>query len=375
MTAEDPDGTATAPLGAQDEPGAAGQDARRKDDHVRLASAQHAEPRAHDFDHVRPLNHPLAAGNRSEVSLRATGRVLDWPVPLFINGMTGGTAHTATINRALALAARETGVPIASGSTGILHREPAAIPSFRVLRDLNPDGFVMANVNPNLTPAQARRSVEILEADALQVHVNPAQEIVMPEGDRDFTRWTDTIAAIVAEVGVPVVVKEVGAGMSRGTVARLRDLGVAAVDVSGRGGTDFTAIESARRTDGGMDYLAGWGQSAVEGLLDASSVDGVDLLASGGVRHPLDVVRALALGATAVGVAGGFLRVLLTEGEAALVARIQAWLEQVGDIMTLLGARTVADLHRVDLLITGPVREFCELRGVDAAAYARRSGL
>lgn len=353
----------------------AGLDARRKDDHVRLASAQHAEPRAHDFDHVRPMNHPLAAGNRSQVSLATAGHLLAWDVPLYINGMTGGTAHTGTINRALALAARETGVPIASGSTGILHRDPAAIPSFRVLRELNPDGFLLANVNANLSPAQARRSVEILEADGLQIHVNPAQEIVMPEGDRDFTRWADNIAAIIDGVGVPVVVKEVGAGMSRGTVAQLRDLGVAAVDVSGRGGTDFTAIESARREDGGMGYLAGWGQSAVEGLLDAASVDGVDLLASGGIRHPLDVVRALALGATGVGVAGSFLRLLLTEGEAALVARIQAWLEQIGDIMTLLGARTVADLRGIDLLITGPVREFCELRGIDASAYARRSGL
>lgn len=351
------------------------QDARRKNDHVRLASAQHAEPRAHDFDHVRPMNHPLSAGNRADVSLATAGRVLSWDVPLYINAMTGGTAYAATINRALALAARETGVPIASGSTGILHREPAAIPSFRVLRELNPDGFVMANVNPNLSPAQARRSVEILEADALQIHVNPAQEIVMPEGDRDFTRWADSIAEVVASVGVPVVVKEVGAGMSRGTVARLRDLGVAAVDVSGRGGTDFTAIEAARRDDGGLAYLAPWGQSAVESLLDASSVEGVDLLASGGVRHPLDVVRALALGAMGVGVAGSFLRVLLTDGEAALVARLQSWLGQVADIMTLLGARTVADLRTVDLLLTGPVREFCELRGIDPTAYARRSGL
>ncbi|RMI13904.1 type 2 isopentenyl-diphosphate Delta-isomerase [Cellulomonas triticagri] len=357
------------------DPGAAAQDARRKDDHVRLASEQHAEPRAHDLDHVRFLNHPLAAGDRSQVSLRTRAQAFTWDVPLYINGMTGGTAHTETINRALALAARETGVPIASGSTGILHREPAAIPSFRVLRDLNPDGFVLANVNANLTPAQARRSVEILEADGLQVHINPAQEIVMPEGDRDFTRWAENIAAIVDGVGVPVVVKEVGAGMTRGTVERLRDLGVTTVDVSGRGGTDFTAIESARRDDGGMDYLAGWGQSAVEGLLDASPVEGVDLLASGGIRHPLDVVRALALGATAVGVAGGFLRLLLTEGEAALVARIHAWLTQVGDIMTLLGATTVADLRHVDVLLTGPVREFCDLRGIDAAAYARRSGL
>ncbi len=369
-----PDAGSPVPRSPDADPVTAAQDARRKDDHVRLAAAQHGEPRPHDFDHVRLMNHPLAAGDRAQVSLVTHGRVLSWPVPLYINGMTGGTAHTATINRALALAARETGVPIASGSTGILHRDPAAIPSFRVLRDLNPDGFVLANVNANLSPAQARRSVEILGADALQVHVNPAQEIVMPEGDRDFTRWADGIAAIVQGVGVPVVVKEVGAGMSRGTVALLRDLGVAAVDVSGRGGTDFVAIEAARRDDGAFGYLQGWGQSAVEGLLDAASVD-VDLLASGGVRHPLDVVRALALGATAVGVAGGFLRLLLDEGEAALVARIQSWLAQVTDLMTLVGARTVADLREVDVLLTGPVKEFCELRGLDAPSYARRSGL
>ncbi|MEV7974282.1 type 2 isopentenyl-diphosphate Delta-isomerase [Cellulomonas sp. NPDC089187] len=350
------------------------QDAARKADHVRLASAQHAEPGPHDLDHVRPMNHPLTAGNRAAVDLSIHGRVLRWGVPLYINAMTGGTAHTLTINRALARAARETGVPIASGSTGILHREPAAIPSFRVLREANPDGFVMANINANLSPEQARRSVEILEADALQIHLNPAQEIVMPEGDRDFTRWSDNLAAIVTEVGVPVIAKEVGAGMSRGTVTALRDLGVAAVDVSGRGGTDFTAIESDRRTDGGMPYLAKWGQSAAEGLLDAAGTE-VDLLASGGLRHPLDAVRALALGALAVGVAGGFLHTLLTDGEAALVARIETWLSQIGDIMTLLGASTPAELRQTDLLITGPLREFCELRGIDAGAYARRSGL
>lgn len=358
---------------AADEAEAASQDARRKDDHVRLASAQHAVPGPHDFDHVRPMNHPLAAGDRSRVDLTVTGRVLAWPVPLYINAMTGGTAHTLPINRALARAARETGVPIASGSTGILHRDPAALASFRVLREENPSGVVLANVNANLTPAQARRSVELLGADALQVHINPAQEIVMPEGDRDFTRWADNLAAIVAGVDVPVIAKEVGSGMSRGTAAALRTLGVAAVDVSGRGGTDFPAIEATRRGDGAFGYLAGWGQSAVEGLLDCADQD-VDLLASGGVRHPLDVVRALALGALAVGVAGGFLRTLLEDGEDALIARIRSWLDQIGDLMTLLGARTPADLRGTDLLLTGPVREFCELRGIDAGGYARRSG-
>lgn len=210
----------------------------------------------------------------------------------------------------------------------------------------------------------------------------------MPEGDRDFTRWQDNLAAIVRTVTVPVVVKEVGAGLSRGTVAVLRDLGVAAVDVAGRGGTDFAAIESARWSGGERGYLAGWGQSAVACLLEASTLEGVGaaggpggagrtepvaLLASGGVRHALDVVRALALGADAVGVAGTFLSTLTESGPDALVELVDRWLVEIRDIMALLGARTVADLRRTDVLLSGPVREYAQVRGVDVAAYARRS--
>ncbi|WP_448060852.1 type 2 isopentenyl-diphosphate Delta-isomerase [Cellulomonas hominis] len=346
----------------------------RKDDHVRLVDAQHRPDRANDFDHVRLVHHALAGGDRAAVRLGVRGRALDWPVPLYINGMTGGSDRTAEINRDLAIAARETGIPIASGSLGTIFRDPSSIPSFRVLREANPGGIVMANVNPNVTPAQAREAVDLLGADALQLHLNAAQEIVMPEGDRDFSRWTDNVAAIIAAVDVPVIVKEVGFGMSRRSVADLADLGASAVDVSGRGGTDFAAVENARRAAGDYAYLVGWGQSAVECLLDAAPLRGrVDLLASGGVRSPLDVVRALALGATAVGVAGGFLHVLLAEGVEALVQRIRTWLDQVQDLMTLVGAAEPVALRRTDLLLTGPVREFCELRGIDAAAYARRS--
>lgn len=228
----------------------------------------------------------------------------------------------------------------------------------------------------------------------------------MPEGDRDFTAWRDNIAEIVDAVEVPVIVKEVGAGLSRGSIAVLRDLGVGGVDVAGRGGTDFGAIESARRAGGARSYLASWGQSAVSALVDAAGLEGVGpwgrdaagigtrgagaagvlgssapapvdervaLLASGGVRHPLDVVRALALGADAVGVAGQFLQVLVTEGPSALVDTVQEWLEEIRDLMALLGAPDIRALRRTDVLLSGPVREFAELRGIDAAAYARRS--
>ena len=357
--------------------------AQRKNDHIRLAMEQHTPETVRDYDHVRFVHHALAGGSRDVVDLSSPA--FDWPVPLYVSGMTGGTAKAAEINRGLGIVARETGIPVACGSMGIVLRQPEVTDSFTVLRKENPDGFVMANTNANVTAAQAAQIVEIMRADALQVHINAPQETAMPEGDRDFSRWEGNIAAIVDAVGVPVIVKEVGAGLSRGTVAALRDIDVAGVDLAGRGGTDFGAIESARRTDSGRRYLAGWGQSSVASLLEVAGLEGIGaagptlegghrvaLLASGGIRHPLDVVRALALGADAVGVAGQFLHVLTTAGIDALVALVHEWLAEISDLMALLGVRDVAALRHTDVLITGSLREHAELRGYDVAAYARR---
>lgn len=183
----------------------------------------------------------------------------------------------------------------------------------------------------------------------------------MPEGDRDFRDWLHNIERIVRACEaerVPVIVKETGCGMTARDVLRLRDVGVRTVDVSGRGGTNFVAIENARRARGvnvlgirgNYDYLANWGLTTVESLRDirnceALKSDPVEIFASGGVRTPLDVVRALALGASAVGVAGEFLHTLVHEGEDALAQQITEWQEQIRVIMALLGCTTVADLQ------------------------------
>ncbi|MFC7615499.1 alpha-hydroxy-acid oxidizing protein [Actinokineospora soli] len=230
----------------------------------------------------------------------------------------------------------------------------------------------MANINANATVERARAAVDLLRADALQIHLNAIQETVMPEGDRSFAAWAPRIAEIAAGVDVPVVVKEVGFGLSRETVALLRAAGVAAADVGGRGGTNFARIENRRRDPADYAYLDGWGQSAPACLLDAHGLD-LPLLASGGVRHPLDVVRGLALGAVAVGVSGAFLTTLLDGGVAALVERIRTWLDQTAALMTALGARTPADLAHRDVLVHGGLRAFCADRGVDTRRLATRS--
>lgn len=346
----------------------------RKDDHVRLAAEQQTDPeRRNGFDDVAFVHHALAGIDAEAVDLGVEVAGARWSLPFYINAMTGGSDATGRINRDLAVAARETGIAIASGSMSVGLDDPSRMPTFRVIRDENPDGFVMANIGVERSPDDARRAVDALGADALQVHVNSVQETVMPEGSRAFSSWPASLEAILAAVDVPVVVKEVGFGMSARTLALLHDLGVGIADVSGRGGTDFVRVENDRRPDADYAYLVGWGQSAIESLLEAPAERPV-LLASGGVRTPLDVARALALGARAVGVSGGFLTVVLDGGADALIARIRRWQEHLTALLALVGASSPAALTGADVLVTGPTADFARLRGVDLTALARRSG-
>jgi isopentenyl-diphosphate delta-isomerase len=216
---------------------------RRKDEHVRYAvDQQHQGFPNNDFDSITFVHHALAGIDSAEVRLGTEFAGTSWQTPLYINAMTGGSESTGRINHQLAVAARETGLAIASGSMSAYLRDESVADSYRVLRQENPVGFVIANVNANATVDQARRAVDLLEADALQIHLNAMQEIVMPEGDRDFSHWPRQIERISASAPVPVIVKEVGFGLSHKTVELLRNLGVTVADVGGRGGTNFARI-------------------------------------------------------------------------------------------------------------------------------------
>ena len=347
--------------------------ADRKDDHVKFAAEQQRHLGGHNqFDDVSFVHHALAGIDRSDVSLATRFGGIEWRVPLCINAMTGGSAKTGIINRDLAIAARETGVPIATGSMSAYFADESVADTFSVMRRENPDGFIMANVNATATVEKARRAIDLMRADALQIHLNVIQETVMPEGDRSFAAWSRRIEEIVAGVDVPVIVKEVGFGLSRETLLRLQEMGVRVADVAGNGGTNFARIENDRRDRADYSFLDTWGQSTPACLLDAQGA-GIPVVASGGVRNPLDVVRGLALGASAAGVSGLFLRTVLDGGVPALMALISGWLDQIEALMTALGARTPADLTRCDVLVRGDLRAFCAERGIETRRLATRS--
>ncbi|WP_166968661.1 type 2 isopentenyl-diphosphate Delta-isomerase [Brevibacterium atlanticum] len=371
---------------AAESPATKASRASRKDDHVRLASAQQTEgPRRTDFDDLEFVHHALSGTSPERVDLTVNLSDWTWPTPFYVNGMTGGTETTAKINRDLAIAAAETGLPMACGSMSVALDDTEAAKGFTVIREENPDGFVMGNLGAGRSADDARRAVELLGADALQLHINPVQETAMPEGTRDFSTWLSGLEQIVAACPVPVVVKEVGFGLSRRTLTQLAEIGVRFADVSGAGGTDFLRIENDRSSAGDFSMLTGFGQSALACLLDAppewagesahasDSVSSRVLLASGGVRNPYDVVKALACGARAVGVAGTFLQTVLDHGPDGLVELVRTWQTQTRALFALLGAVRSADLMGTDVLTRGRLGEFCQLRGIDVTALSHRS--
>ena len=345
---------------------------QRKRSHIRLADEQAAVLQSNDFDLVS-LVRPALPETRVDQRILLTD-LFGVPVsaPFFINAMTGGTNEATDINGALCRVARKTGIAMAFGSANIVSKDFSRLDGFLQARAENPDGPILVNVNPTTPVESVRLLIDRLKPVALQIHVNAVQEAVMPEGDRDF-RWIDDIERLHHAVSVPVVVKEVGFGFDVASIGMLAQVGVNAVDVSGKGGTNFAVIENARSlAAGGSDfsYLQGIGASTVQSLLNARIVaqlinghgstshiaHGVNeqegtmpiVIASGGVRNPLDVLKCLAMGARWVGVSGRFLHVLLSDGEEALERLIESWKSQLAVLLALYGAKRLAAADRID---------------------------
>lgn len=199
----------------------------------------------------------------------------------------------------------------------------------------------------------------------------------MPEGDRDFTSWMRNIETIVREIEVPVIVKEVGFGMSRDTIKQLASIGVKTVDVSGAGGTDFVAIENDRRVIDDYTFLTGWGQTTVISLMEAMSVsDDIrpQILASGGVKSALDIVKSLSLGADAVGMSNYFLKKFQDRMHMDnTLGELQSFKDYIREVMTILGARNIAELRQKDIVVGPAVQNWCDARGIEWKHYANRT--
>jgi isopentenyl-diphosphate delta-isomerase len=340
----------------------------RKLEHLELALRGDAEANLGlNWNEVRLVHNCLPEMDLADVNLETDFLGQRLSAPVWITGMTGGHERAATINRRLAVAAERHGLAMGLGSQRAGLFDPGLLATYRVARDVAPRAVLVANIGapqlvkqgnvPPLDPEDVRAIVESVEAQALAIHLNFLQEVVQPEGDRNARGVLSAIAEVVRSVGVPVMAKETGAGISREQARRLREAGVAAIDVGGAGGTSMVKIEGAResqRTNGHVslaEAFGHWGIPTPASVLETRRC-GVPVIATGGVRSGVDAARAIALGANAVGVGLPFL-MAADAGDAELENAIQQFITELRSALFLTGSRTPSDLRQQGAVVLG----------------------
>jgi isopentenyl-diphosphate delta-isomerase type 2 len=281
------------------------------------------------------------------------------PLPFFVSCMTGGSAEGFRVNKELAAAAQELGVPVGTGSIRVLLEHPELDGHF-ALKSLAPDVPLMANIGAvqvrDQDSARLDDVVDRIGADALVIHLNPGQELFQDDGDTDFRGIKDAVAAFIQRAQYPVIVKETGFGIHPDDTRFLLDAGAAYVDLAGSGGTNWIAVEGYRGTDGDIAAAAefhGWGYRTAP-LLAASAVDSGRILASGGLRTGMDLAKAMALGAVCCGMALPLAREASNGGAKAVVSFVRRLERVLRGVMLLTGSRTLADLRRDSVLLRSP---------------------
>lgn len=343
----------------------------RKADHVRVVLDGNVEGRYRYWNDIQLVHNALPEIDFDEVdpSVELLGKRLE--APLVITGMTGGFPDAVQINGNIARAAAEVGIAMGVGSEraailkGQYPESYSCVAHYRVpLKFANlgaPQIIAQSAGDRVIGPDDVRAAMDLIGADALAVHLNFLQEMAQPEGDRKARGCLERIGELAAQV--PVLVKETGAGLSRTVAERLRSQGVQAFDVSGTGGTSFAAVEYHRAVARGAEREARIGKTFWDwGIPSPVSVRevvplGLPVIASGGIRSGLDVARAVALGATAAGTAGGVLKAAATSYEATRT-ELENIVHELKVAMFLTGSRTVSDLRRAPLIITGETRQW-----------------
>jgi isopentenyl-diphosphate delta-isomerase len=331
----------------------------RKAEHLRINIEQDVKGVSSGFERYRFAHCALPEIALDDVDLSVThfGRKLR--APILISCMTGGTPEATGVNRTLARVAEEFGFAMGLGSGRVLLEQPETLESFDV-RSVAPEVLLFANLgavqlNKGYGIPQCRHLVKLVGADALVLHLNPLQEALQPEGDTDFRGLLDRIGALAGGLGVPVLVKEVGWGLSGQVVRALLDVGVAGVDVAGAGGTSWSEVERFRTHESWRirvaAQFAAWGIPTAECVRAAREVapDAL-IIASGGIRDGLDAAKAIALGADMVGIAGPFLRAA-AQGYDQVQDLAREIVEVLRVAMFALGVRSVDELKETDLLV------------------------
>jgi len=330
----------------------------RKSDHLRINLEEDVRSGlTNGLERYRFIHQALPEIDLEAVDLSQTLFGKQLKAPVLISSMTGGSADSAAINRILAEAAQETGIAMGLGSQRAALEDARLASSFQV-RAVAPDILLIANLgavqlNYGYGVDHCRRAVEMAGADALILHLNCLQEALQPEGDTRFSGLIDRIGAVCRALPVPVIVKEVGWGISGEAAGRLAQAGVAAIDVAGAGGTSWSQVEMYRIKDESLARVAaafrGWGIPTAESIrmVHAAAPD-LPIFASGGLRDGIDIAKCIALGARLGGMAGLFLKAAsISAGE--VVRTIGEITREIRVAMFASGAADLDQLRNVPM--------------------------
>jgi len=334
-------------------------DIERKQDHIEINLTKNVKSNLESgFESIRFVHNALPEINYNNIDTTTTflGKLLQ--APILISSMTGGMPRAREINYRLAAAAQKAGIAMGLGSMRTLLAEPAVLDTFTV-RHIAPDIVLLANIgavqlNYGVTPKECRYLVDAVKADALILHLNVLQELTQPEGDKNWENLLPKIKEVVNYLSVPVIIKEVGYGLSKKTAEQLIDVGVKILDVAGGGGTSWSQVESYRATTSLQNRIASsfinWGIPTLDSLkMVREASANISVIASGGLKSGIDGAKAIRMGADIFGFAGQFLKAA-DISENSVAEEIQLIIEQLKITMLCTGSRTLKDLKTAELL-------------------------
>ena len=330
----------------------------RKKAHIRICLEEEVEIGDPLFDDVHLIHQAVPKVNLEEIdaSREFLGKRLDFP--LVIAAMTGGFNEGRDICRLLAQVAEKKRIAFSAGSQRRMIERPESTDTYKV-RDVAPNILLFGNIGitslKKFSPQKIARAVHAIDADALCIHINPAQEIFQKGGDCDFSGCSAALKKLCDSIDVPVIGKEVGNGISRECAQHLKEVGVSAIDVGGFGGTSWIIVDSLHSGIDSSTHI-GWGIPTAASILESKV--GLPIIATGGIRNGLQMAKAIALGADLCGIALPFLHILRKKGGSEVEKYIDDLTREFKRTMFLTGCKNVDDLKRARFVLTGSLKEW-----------------
>lgn len=325
----------------------------RKLEHIEIVRKKKVEPLPSSFDSYRLPYSALPDIDLKKIN--TSTKMLDWKLsfPFMISSMTGGPHAAKVINQNLAIAAETCKVPLALGSMRVTLRKPESIKSFFV-KHLCPSIPLFANLglvqlNYGCGADEINKIIDCINADGIFLHINPLQEAIQPEGDTNFKDLLKKLEKIVPKVTKPILIKEVGNGLSRDNVQNLKDIGIAWIDVAGMGGTNWPWIEGYRRQDDLGELFNDLGIPTAQCIEESANIKDVNLIAGGGIRNGKHIAIAIALGAKLTAAAKPLLEAALESPEAC-VNIINKFKQELEIAMFATGSGNIEELRKLDVV-------------------------